>query len=355
MSETRFVINLDFKGRADLDSILRQIGAEHKIPVDIDLSKAKLGIIRDLNQPLKEAIEGFRAFTTHAGFVISGSQKIYGVLQSTIGRVVGAAAEAQNAQIGLSGALRATGMEVEQNTRRLLGYASSLQKLTVYDDEMLAGSMAQMQNIARFGDVSTLETATKAAIGLSAAFGIDLATAMDLVGKAAAGNTAMLGRYGLVLDEGASQAEKFNQVLSRGLQYFPIAEQYANSQVGSMQQLRNAWGDFLETLGEGVLPVVKALTDTLKPMIDFATAMSAMGLAADRARADLEKLAQQSIDLARAQARVNVMESRWAAVDAAAETQQLKLRLVSLYQSTEISQRSRRNAYNYTLLSTYNS
>lgn len=274
MSDTRFVINLDIKGKAELDRILQQIGIERKMPVDVDLSKAKLGIVKDLNQPLKEAVEGFRSFTTHAGFVISGTRQIYGVLQSTIGRVVGAAAEAQNAQIGLSGALRATGLEVDQNTKRLLDYASGLQKLTVYDDEMLAGSMAQMQNIARFTDVSSLEKATKAAIGLSAAFGIDLATAMDLVGKAAAGNTSMLGRYGIVLDEGASQADKFNQVLSRGLQFFPIAEQYANSQIGSMQQLKNAWGDFLETLGEGVLPVIKSLTDVLKPLVETASAMS---------------------------------------------------------------------------------
>jgi hypothetical protein len=66
-------------------------------------------------------------------------------------------------------------------------------------------SMAQMQNIARFSNVDTLKGATKAAIGLSAAFGIDLATAMDLIGKAAAGNTSMLGRYGIVLDETARQ------------------------------------------------------------------------------------------------------------------------------------------------------
>jgi hypothetical protein len=65
--------------------------------------------------------------------------------------------------------------------------------------------MAQMQNIARFSNMDTLKGATKAAIGLSAAFGIDLATAMDLIGKAAAGNTSMLGRYGIVLDETARQ------------------------------------------------------------------------------------------------------------------------------------------------------
>lgn len=274
MSETRFVINLDFKGKAELVKILQEIGAERKIPVDVDLSKAKLGILRDLKQPLQDAFESFRSFATQAGFVISGVRQIYGVFEQTIGTVVRAAGEAEAAGIKLKGSLRATGLEVENNSARLSRFAASLQKVTVYEDDMLRASMAQLQNIARFGDVSQLEKATKAAIGLGNAFGIDLATAMDLVGKAAAGNTSMLGRYGIVLDETATQAEKFGQVLQIGMGYFPLAEEYAQSQMGSMEQLKNVWGDFLEVLGEGVLPVIQDLTNTLKPLIEAATAMS---------------------------------------------------------------------------------
>ncbi len=152
MNNSKLTITLDFKGRDELEQIIAEIGKKHDIPVDIDISSAKLGILKDMNKSFKSIYDSAKLFTAQLGLAIS-----------------------------------------------------RVQKATIYGDELLMTSMAQMQNIARFSNVDTLKGATKAAIGLSAAFGIDLATAMDLIGKAAAGNTSMLGCYGIVLDETARQ------------------------------------------------------------------------------------------------------------------------------------------------------
>lgn len=273
MSDAKFTINLDFKGRNDLEKIIEQIGKEHNIPVNVDISKAEIGVIQNLNKPFKAAYESVRQFTSQLGLAISGAQQIYGAMDRTIGSFVRAAQDAESADMALKGSFRATGLEVDNNAQKMSQFASQLQKATIYEDDMLKRQMAQMQNIGRFDNTDTLMGATKAAIGLSSAFGIDLATSMDLVGKAAAGNTSMLGRYGIVLNETASQAEKMNQLISLGTGYFKLAEDQAGTSAGSVAQLQNAWGDLQEVLAEGVLPVITKLSATLKPLVEMASSM----------------------------------------------------------------------------------
>ncbi len=273
MSE-KLIITLDFKGKEELQRIVETLLRKYNIDADIDLGSVAAEIQKNVTHPLTKVKAQFAEW----GLVLNGIKgtinTIGATYNQTVGTIVKAAQEQESAETSLKGALRATGLEVEQNSKVLQDYAARLQKATVYGDELLMTSMAQMQNIARFDSTETLMRATKAAIGLSSAFGIDLATAMDLVGKAGAGNTMMLGRYGIVLDETLSKAEKFNQVINIGTSYFGIAEEQAQTSAGSMQQLKNTWGDFQETLATSVLPEIKRLTSALKPMIEYATAMS---------------------------------------------------------------------------------
>jgi hypothetical protein len=275
MADAKYTIDLDFKGKDELNNIVTKLLQRYNLDVNANLGSIQAEIERKVISPAQKAKNAFAEWGLVIGGIQGSFNQVSAVFDKTIGAVIKASGEAQAAGIRLEGALRASGLEVEANTARLSKYASQLQKTTVHEDDMLRVQMAQLQNIAQFGDVSQLERATKAAIGLSQALGIDLGTSMDMMGKAAQGNFTMWGRYGIVLDESASASEKFNQLLYKGLDFFPLAEDYARSQIGSLEQLKNVWGDFQETLGEGVLPVVKALTDTLKPLIEFATAMSA--------------------------------------------------------------------------------
>ena len=274
MSDTKFTIGLDFKGKEELNSIIAKLLQPYNIDAKADFGTISAEIDKSIISPMRKVKTAFMEW----GLVIDGIQgaiRTVGVVyDKTMGTLIKAAQAQESAEMRLKGALRATGMEVEKNALRLAQFASQMQKATTYGDEMLMNSMAQMQNIGRFDSAALLEGATKAAIGLSAAFGIDLGTAMDLVGKAGVGNTSMLGRYGIVPDDTASQAEKFNQVLSIGAGYFGIAEDQAKTSAGSMEQLKNTWGDFQETLAAGVLPTITKLTAELKPLIEFATAMS---------------------------------------------------------------------------------
>ena len=111
-----------------------------------------------------------------------------------------------------------------------------------------------------------LPAAQKAAIGLAAAFNMDLQTAFQMVGTAAAGNTATLSRYGIVLDEGLSAQEKFNKVLEIGASKFPLAEAAATSFGGRVAQMKNAMSDMAENIGYAVLPALTEIAKSVSTM-----------------------------------------------------------------------------------------
>jgi hypothetical protein len=126
-------------------------------------------------------------------------------------------------------------------------FAASIQKTTKYGDEAILTAMAYGRNLGI--NANQMEAATKAAVGLAAKYGIDLKTAMMLVGRASQGQTQSLTRYGIVLKEGASDQEKFNQLLNIGAQSFGLAEAQAGTTAGKLQQLSNQWGDLQEQIG----------------------------------------------------------------------------------------------------------
>lgn len=137
----------------------------------------------------------------------------------------------------------ATGKSIESFKR----YASEIQSLTIYGDELILSQMAYAKNLGVSND--QLKEATTAAVGLAAKYRLDLATSMMLVGRASQGQTQMLTRYGIVLDESLSAQDKFNAVLKIGAEAFKLAEEDARSNESAMIRLKNEIGDLAETIG----------------------------------------------------------------------------------------------------------
>lgn len=127
--------------------------------------------------------------------------------------------------------------------------ASDLQLVTTYGDEATMATMALGINMGI--PAAKMEDATRAAMGLAAAYNMDLNTAMQLIAKAHAGNTGALSRYGIQIDTTKSKQEQFAQVLAQGKQAFPLAE--ADTLSGKLQQLVNVWGDLMEVVGEFIV------------------------------------------------------------------------------------------------------
>jgi len=91
-----------------------------------------------------------------------------------------------------------------------------------------------------------LKKVSVAAIGLSKSLGIDLNASAKLIISAVSGNTAMLRKFGISLDETATPQEKLNQLLEMGVERFKVAEDEVQTMDGSLTQLTNTLGGVRE-------------------------------------------------------------------------------------------------------------
>ncbi len=176
-------------------------------------------------------------------------------LTGAIGSFVAAAAKQEEAEIALHAAVGA-------NIAQFKSYASEMQKRTRYGDEAILAEMAYGANLGVTTD--RLQEATTAAVGLAAKYRIDLRSAMMLVGRASQGQTQMLTRYGIILDETLSDQGKFDELLRIGADSFGLAEEAAKSLAGKSEQLKNRWGDLKEQLGK---PIAEAAIGSLEKLV----------------------------------------------------------------------------------------
>ena len=184
-----------------------------------------------LNQSLMLVMAAFRA--------ISG----------TVKDVISAAATQESAELKLAAALRLTGDATASNMREFKEFASGIQEVTIYGDEMLLGLMATAKSMG----VSTdkLKEATVAAIGLSKAYNKSLGGAIEYVAQASNGNTMMLQRLIPELMNASTEAEAFAMVLDIGASNISLATEETETYSGALEQLEGVWGDLKEKMGEG--------------------------------------------------------------------------------------------------------
>lgn len=157
--------------------------------------------------------------------------------------------------------------------KKLQEVAKSLQDVTTYGDE----ATLQVMNLGLNMGISAekMETATKAAMGLAAKYKdkLDLSTAMQLIAKAAQGNTSRLKMFGIQIDETKSKTEQLNELLKKGEDAFPLAKAQTFGQ--HLIQLQNAWGDLSEQVGEFIVTlfdldnVTKGATKNVNTMVEW--------------------------------------------------------------------------------------
>ena len=169
---------------------------------------------------------------------------------------VRAFAEQEAASKKLEIALKNQGISSKTVAKNLEEYASQLQKTTAFGDDAITQGMALLTTFGITGD--TLKSATKAALDLSSGLGIDLHSAMMLIGKAGQGQVEMLGRYGIKIKEGLKGSEAFAAVLGKVNERFGGAAQaQAQTFSGQMSQLANSFNDLQEMIGQAAIPVLK--------------------------------------------------------------------------------------------------
>lgn len=239
-----------------------------EIVLDLDTLKAQLKKAED-----EGAKSGKKMGDGLGGGAEDGLLKMFGGLKGKIAAlaagVVGAfslkkmideASGAEQAMNSFSQALASTGHFSQAAVANFAEYAASLQRITTVSDDAIIANASYLASVGRLSGEG-LKQATKSALDLSAALGIDTQSAFQIVAKAANGHAEVLNRYGITIRKTGDDARDFATAMSRvHAQFGGAAEAKALTFAGSMEKLGNSFNDVLESLGNLIIKSPKLAT-----------------------------------------------------------------------------------------------
>ena len=189
-----------------------------------------------------------KAWTTFTG-VISSSLSLWG--------------EQEQSVVAMTTALKAQGTYTPELSKQYQDLAAKLQTLSTDGDETLLKMQALLIQVGDVGP-DQMEKALTAAQDLAVGLDVDLKTSALLVGKAFAGDTATLKRYGIVLDQNELKQKGVALVLDKITAKFGgQAAAKAKTFAGLIEQLGNRWGDLKELIGQWLTQSSGLLTPML--------------------------------------------------------------------------------------------
>ncbi len=141
----------------------------------------------------------------------------------------------------------------------LLNKARALQKVTMFGDEATLGVMASIAAFEK--DEGAIAKATEATLNMAAAMGMDLKAAGELVAKTLGSSTNALTRYGVAVEGAVGSTERLDS-LTEGIArlWGGQAKAQAETMTGSIEQMKNAFGDVAEEMGSIVSPAVTSVS-----------------------------------------------------------------------------------------------
>lgn len=186
-------------------------------------------------------------------------------------------------------AIKSTSSAAKLSFSQLKEYASELQSKTLFGDEtILNNATAQLLTFTNIAGENFKRTEA-VALDLATVLDGDLKSASLQLGKALndpVKNLSALSRSGIQFSEEQKSVinhlAKTNRLAeAQGVilkelerQYGGQAQAAAKVGLGAAQQLKNAWGDFLEQIGAALMPMVNKLAQALTGVVNALQAMS---------------------------------------------------------------------------------
>ena len=205
---------------------------------------------------------GFSNMAVGIGKAVAAFAAIKGVIDFFASSVQ-AANENARAVNTLAAAYNAVGYTAQGAMKQAQDFATKMQSLTGIADEAFLNAQRLLANYGVVG--SKAQEAIQAAYALSIGTGKDFSTTMDLVARAAVGQTSALSRLGIQVDKNTESGAQFDAVLAQINERFGATAQAAmGDSTTKLNALKESWGDFKEQVGAG-------LNDGLVPAVDFLT------------------------------------------------------------------------------------
>lgn len=157
--------------------------------------------------------------------------------------------------------------------QRLIAQAAELQSRSVLGDEVVIGQQAYLASLGMTEE--QIGRVIEASAQLSAATGMTLDSAVKNLAKTFGGLTGELGENIPKLKELTVEQLKNGEAVDFILEnYKGFAESAAQTALGPLRQLNNAWGDFLEQIGAAMMPFATKATRALTVVVQMLQSLS---------------------------------------------------------------------------------
>jgi len=150
--------------------------------------------------------------------------------------------------------------------------AQELQKITLFGDEQ---TMQAQSMLASMGlEEEAIKRLTPLIQDMATAKGMDLKAAADLVAKSVGSSTNALSRYGIQIEGAVGSSDRLDSAVEAlSGQFLGQSEAAAKAGAGGLTQLKNSFGDLMETIGGMLMPVLTKLMDKIKAGIEWFTSL----------------------------------------------------------------------------------
>ncbi len=175
--------------------------------------------------------------------------------------------------------LGAHGIASEKLVSHLEDQSRALEALTGIEQVVITRAQTMLATYGLQG--AMLDKATLAAVDFTVRTG-NLETSTNLLSKAFEGNTTMLKRYGIVVDQSIPQNKQFESILAQIIERFgPVAAAQAGTFAGKIAAMENAFTHLKESVGQllagpggGILGWLKTVIQDTTKIVDWLNKIS---------------------------------------------------------------------------------
>lgn len=233
--------------------------ADKRANLIISLKDEVSGGLSKVSGALKTVKENFLAVTAAIGTMVA-----IGV------SLVKSAIESEDAVNKLNIALKNQGVFSAQLSKEMQAYATELQRTSTFSDEAIIRTQAMLTTFGLAG--KSMKDATQSTLDLASGLGIDLNSAAMLVGKAFAGETGTLSRFGIIIDENIPRSERFAAAIQQINQRFGgEAANATQTFSGRVAILGNQFDDIKEKIGAQIIPVLEYYAQHIQTIMNAMT------------------------------------------------------------------------------------
>lgn len=226
-----------------------------------------------------QAAKGFTsvgsAFNVMAGNLAANAiGKALGFISDGFSNMMREAAESEESVNQLNLALKQSGLYTDAASKRFQALADQISANSTVDDDLILKTQALFATLNNLSEKG-IGAATQRAVDLSAALGIDLQTATDMVSKAVNGSTIAFAKKGIVIKAGNTDEERLANLLEATAKFTGAAEAKTNTYSGAMAQQNVALGNLLAQFGSfittnsDVIDAIKGTTGMFQSLSQF--------------------------------------------------------------------------------------